>query len=213
MTLSKDIQYKVKISEQDCLEPFVALSAMRHCLTMAAFCMAVLPLAFVPGNPNKDHCIAIGCCGLVFLFWRFVYIRLHIRSLLKTPMYLQEHTHSLSDSEFKIHGEYFSIAATWSQFVKWGESKTAICIFTSPTQFYLLPHRCFSDPNDLASLREHLKATTGAKLVERAGGFFLALFIAIAVYTAGISTLTVMLTKFGTRSMPSVIRVPSSFLN
>lgn len=204
MTLIKHIQ---------CLEPFVALGVMRHCVAITAVCMAVLPLAFVPGNLNKDLCIVIGCCGLVFLFWRFIYIRLHIKSLLKTPMYLQEQTYSLSDSEFKINGDYFSIAAAWSQFVKWGESKTAICIFTSPTQFYLLPHRCFSDQNDLASLREHLTATVGQSFVERAGGFVLALFIAIAVFTAGMSTLTVMLTKFGTRNMPSVIRVPSSFLN
>jgi hypothetical protein len=128
----------------------------------------------------------------------------HIKALLHTPIYAGEQTYRLSDSRFTISGEQFEFSANWSQFVQWGESKTAICLFTSATQFYLLPKRCFSDVQ-LVEFREHLTKKVGKKFVERVGGWILVVLVVPTIIVICLSALSVTQTKFGTVQIKELI--------
>lgn len=204
MTLKQDITYQVTLQQNDCDEPFNELSNTRNFNIIGFICTPVWLLCLVPGNYFEQVCFLVGLTGAFCLFWRYVYTSLNIRALLRTPFYADQQTYHLSDSRFSMTGDQFEISADWSLFVKWGESKTAICLFTSATQFYLLPHRCFST-SELRALRAHLTERVGKRCVERIGSVMLAIFIPLAIFAVCSSALSITQTKFGTVQIKQLI--------
>lgn len=207
MTLKQDITYQVTLQQNDCDEPFNELGNTRNFNIIGLICAPVWLLCLLPGNYFEQVCFPVGLIGTFCLFWRYVYMRIHIKALLQTPFYACQQTYHLSDSRFSITGDQFEISADWSQFVQWGESKTAFCLFTSASQFYLLPHRCFT-ASELVEVRAHLTERVGKKFVERIGGVMLAIFIPMAILAICSSALSVTQTKFGT-IQPKQLIIPA----
>ncbi len=200
MTLKEVISYKVQLGEEDC-SAFVELDPLRYWRALAFVCTPVFFLCYIPGNSFKDVCGAVGIIGLMCIGWRFLYLKQHILGLLKTPMYSSEQTYSLSESELSFTNGQFDFRSNWNQFVKWSDTKTALCVFSSATQFYLLPNRCFSD-SQLAEVKEHLAATLGPSYKPKIGVIVLALFGLLAIFAVAGAGLWIIATKFGTIKLP-----------
>jgi hypothetical protein len=197
-TLNPEISYNVQLQEQDLQVPLIEFSGLLKFWRPIAW-MTIPPtlLALVPGNFFNTPCLFLGSFGAMCAMWRHLTLKKHIQKLLTTPMYNGEQKYSLSESGFRLQGSHFNFESDWSQFVKWADVGTAICLFTSQHQFYVIPKRCLSD-SQYATFRNFIATKLEKREKPRYEKLILPGVVIVVLMELGLSVFSIVMTKFGT---------------
>lgn len=197
-TLDPEITYTLQIQEEDLQIPLIEFSGLLKFWRPIAW-MTIPPtfLAVVPGNFFSTPCLLLGGFGAMCVIWRHLTLKKHIQKLLNTPMYSGEQMYSLSESGFKLRGSHFSFESDWSQFVKWADVGSAICLFTSQHQFYVIPQRCLSE-SQYATFRNFIATKLEKREKPSYEKLMLPGVVIVVLMELGLSLFSIVMTKFGT---------------
>lgn len=199
MQLTNEITYKVRIQEEDLRAPIIEFGGLfKHWRALALLTIPPSLLGFVPGNFFSTPCILLGGFGMMCLVWRYVQLKQHIEKTLKTPMYDGEVTYTLSTDRFRQHSENFDFNADWSQFISWAEAGAVLILFTSPIQFHLIVRRCLSDAQ-YNEVREFVASKLPKRDAPKLDKLVIPIAVIVVLMEIGLSTLSIVMTKFGTK--------------
>lgn len=198
MSLEKEITYTTKIQEADLINPLVQFSGiMKYWRAIAFLTIPTSLLGFVPGNFFSTPCFCLGGFGLMCVIWRYFQLKRHIQKLLKTPNFEGEHNCVIADAGYSLKSTHFEFKANWGQFSQWSDTEDAICLFVSPLQFNIIPRRCLSDAQ-YNELREFFDSKIEMRKKTSYDKFTVPVALIVVSMEAGLSVLSIIMTKFGT---------------
>jgi YcxB-like protein len=113
--------------------------------------------------------IQYGAVAALAFFGALFVPRLRARLMIRYgPTVRELRRYSLSDQGVHIESELLAAELRWGAFFKIEESRRSFLLYQSPLSAWVIPKRCFSTADELARLRDLLRANFGGKLSLRA---------------------------------------------